>query len=223
MFGFFIGLNQKDIRYRRGVVRIVDGNVLGEGIRHLLGVVKILHSDLHGIFAVGKRKALLVDEGAADVDGIFDHGAVEGHFGEVTDFVALSENGLYFDCGFELSGGELLVDYGGAVEGDGILDEWIVTWHAIGRGGEIALNGFVFGDACEGEGEAEQGDENLFHGNDIDGAKVNKKNFFWSKSLYECKKLYFCSGDMAEWSIAAVLKTVKPKGFGGSNPSVSAA
>ena len=34
--------------------------------------------------------------------------------------------------------------------------------------------------------------------------------------------LYFCSGDMAEWSIAAVLKTVKPKGFGGSNPSVSA-
>ena len=33
---------------------------------------------------------------------------------------------------------------------------------------------------------------------------------------------YFCSGDMAEWSIAAVLKTVKPKGFGGSNPSVSA-
>ena len=34
--------------------------------------------------------------------------------------------------------------------------------------------------------------------------------------------LHFCSGDMAEWSIAAVLKTVKPKGFGGSNPSVSA-
>ena len=29
--------------------------------------------------------------------------------------------------------------------------------------------------------------------------------------------MYFCSGDMAEWSIAAVLKTVKPKGFGGSN------
>ena len=40
--------------------------------------------------------------------------------------------------------------------------------------------------------------------------------------MCECKKLYFCSGDMAEWSIAAVLKTVKPKGFGGSNPSVSA-
>ncbi len=34
--------------------------------------------------------------------------------------------------------------------------------------------------------------------------------------------LYFCRGDMAERSIAAVLKTVKPKGFGGSNPSVSA-
>ena len=38
----------------------------------------------------------------------------------------------------------------------------------------------------------------------------------------ERKKSYFCRGDMAEWSIAAVLKTVKPKGFGGSNPSVSA-
>ncbi len=29
-------------------------------------------------------------------------------------------------------------------------------------------------------------------------------------------------GKMAEWSIAAVLKTVDPKGFGGSNPSLSA-
>ncbi len=27
---------------------------------------------------------------------------------------------------------------------------------------------------------------------------------------------------MAEWSIAAVLKTVDPKGSGGSNPSLSA-
>ena len=56
----------------------------------------------------------------------------------------------------------------------------------------------------------------------FDAAKLNKKNFLCSKCLWECKKLYFCSGDMAEWSIAAVLKTVKPKGFGGSNPSVSA-
>jgi hypothetical protein len=30
------------------------------------------------------------------------------------------------------------------------------------------------------------------------------------------------SGGLAEWSIAAVLKTVKPQGFGGSNPSPSA-
>ena len=29
-------------------------------------------------------------------------------------------------------------------------------------------------------------------------------------------------GKMAEWSIAAVLKTVDLKGFGGSNPSLSA-
>lgn len=36
------------------------------------------------------------------------------------------------------------------------------------------------------------------------------------------ENVYLCRGDMAERSIAAVLKTVKPKGFGGSNPSVSA-
>lgn len=29
-------------------------------------------------------------------------------------------------------------------------------------------------------------------------------------------------GEMAEWSIAAVLKTVGPQGPGGSNPSLSA-
>ena len=49
-----------------------------------------------------------------------------------------------------------------------------------------------------------------------------EKSFFSGKNATKGKMLYFCSGDMAEWSIAAVLKTVKPKGFGGSNPSVSA-
>lgn len=29
-------------------------------------------------------------------------------------------------------------------------------------------------------------------------------------------------GEVAEWSIASVLKTEEPKGFGGSNPSLSA-
>ena len=32
----------------------------------------------------------------------------------------------------------------------------------------------------------------------------------------------FVPGRMAEWSIAAVLKTVEPQGSGGSNPSLSA-
>ena len=32
----------------------------------------------------------------------------------------------------------------------------------------------------------------------------------------------FFLGEVAEWSIAAVLKTVDPKGSGGSNPSLSA-
>ena len=30
------------------------------------------------------------------------------------------------------------------------------------------------------------------------------------------------NGEVAEWSIAAVLKTVDPQGSGGSNPSLSA-
>jgi hypothetical protein len=38
----------------------------------------------------------------------------------------------------------------------------------------------------------------------------------------EQKKIYFCGGEMAEWSIAAVLKTVEGKTSGGSNPSLSA-
>ncbi len=33
---------------------------------------------------------------------------------------------------------------------------------------------------------------------------------------------YFCAGEMAEWSIAAVLKTVEGNTSGGSNPSLSA-
>ena len=34
--------------------------------------------------------------------------------------------------------------------------------------------------------------------------------------------LYFCGGELAEWSIEAVLKTVECNSSGGSNPSLSA-
>jgi hypothetical protein len=44
-----------------------------------------------------------------------------------------------------------------------------------------------------------------------------KKNFLKNKKYF-----YFCSGEMAEWSIAAVLKTVEVQASGGSNPSLSA-
>jgi hypothetical protein len=37
--------------------------------------------------------------------------------------------------------------------------------------------------------------------------KIQKKN---KLILQNRKCLYFCSGEMAEWSIAAVLKTVEP-------------
>lgn len=40
--------------------------------------------------------------------------------------------------------------------------------------------------------------------------------------LHITKKVYICSGEVAEWSIATVLKTVVPRGTGGSNPSFSA-
>ena len=43
------------------------------------------------------------------------------------------------------------------------------------------------------------------------------------KDLAESKIRYtFALGEMAEWSIAAVLKTVEVKASGGSNPSLSA-
>ena len=43
-----------------------------------------------------------------------------------------------------------------------------------------------------------------------------QKNFDYRKLLY------FCTGEMAEWSNAAVLKTVEGHTSGGSNPSFSA-
>ena len=56
------------------------------------------------------------------------------------------------------------------------------------------------------------------------------KNFLYflqnSLILLRMSEIYYTFvrffGKMAEWSIAAVLKTVDLKGFGGSNPSLSA-
>src|SRR5690606_39782651 len=44
------------------------------------------------------------------------------------------------------------------------------------------------------------------------------RNKFWQHYLF----FYFCSGELAEWSNAAVLKTVNCHRIGGSNPSLSA-
>ena len=49
----------------------------------------------------------------------------------------------------------------------------------------------------------------------------------FNNSKFACKKkiAYLCTvhlGEMAEWSIAAVLKTVEGHTSGGSNPSLSA-
>ena len=48
---------------------------------------------------------------------------------------------------------------------------------------------------------------------------VIKKNRIKKNGI---KLVYFCGGEVAEWSIAAVLKTVGVKASGGSNPSLSA-
>ena len=44
------------------------------------------------------------------------------------------------------------------------------------------------------------------------------KNIWWLKK----KPILLSFGEVAEWSIAAVLKTVVLRGTGGSNPSLSA-
>ena len=49
-----------------------------------------------------------------------------------------------------------------------------------------------------------------------------KKIIFFEKLLLGMKNLYLCSGEMAERSNAAVLKTVVQQCTGGSNPSFSA-
>ena len=47
------------------------------------------------------------------------------------------------------------------------------------------------------------------------------QNKTWHKHSGK-KRSYRLFGEMAEWSIAAVLKTVELRGSGGSNPSLSA-
>ena len=48
------------------------------------------------------------------------------------------------------------------------------------------------------------------------------EKFFWAEIVGCGKSRTFAAGEMAEWSIAAVLKTVDLNGSGGSNPSLSA-
>ena len=49
--------------------------------------------------------------------------------------------------------------------------------------------------------------------------KKSFKNIWWFRK----NAILLSSGEVAEWSIAAVLKTVELRGSGGSNPSLSAA
>ena len=54
--------------------------------------------------------------------------------------------------------------------------------------------------------------------NKSDDKKKNLQEVYY----FSKKSSYLCGGGLAEWSNAAVLKTVVPKGTGGSNPSASA-
>ena len=51
---------------------------------------------------------------------------------------------------------------------------------------------------------------------------ADSKNSRTFASLFKTSALAKRFGEMAEWSIAAVLKTVVLRGTGGSNPSLSA-
>ena len=51
-------------------------------------------------------------------------------------------------------------------------------------------------------------------------AAVTAALLIWAGKPVNIKQ--FVSGEVAEWSKAAVLKTVDPQGSGGSNPSLSA-
>ncbi len=53
--------------------------------------------------------------------------------------------------------------------------------------------------------------------------KIEKSMFFFALSIGgKEKRCTFAAGEMAEWSNAVVLKTIVPRGTGGSNPSFSA-
>ncbi len=55
-------------------------------------------------------------------------------------------------------------------------------------------------------------------------SRLTEKKVGISTVLLQVKQklYYFCRGEMAEWSNAAVLKTVEGHTSGGSNPSLSA-
>ena len=64
---------------------------------------------------------------------------------------------------------------------------------------------------------------NIFHLSTHKGIKYHKKIQLFAKNFANLKKgSTFVPGKMAEWSNAAVLKTVDLHGSGGSNPSLSA-
>ena len=53
----------------------------------------------------------------------------------------------------------------------------------------------------------------------------NKKNNYTFAIAFRNESMYLITsyhGEMVEWSITTVLKTVVPRGTGGSNPSLSA-
>ena len=221
--GFAIRLHQQDVRYCRSIRRIGNCNGLCRGIRLLIRIIKVFHCDLHVIFTIGQRETLLVDESAQDQRRIGCYGTIEGFLGEIAHLVTLFEDGLNLDSSLELTRFKLLINHRRTVKSNGILDKRGSSRNIIGGGRKERFHGLVLCNARGNHRHTNEQKKYSFHSIGFDAANINKKNFFDGFACRERKKLYFCSGDMAEWSIAAVLKTVKPKGFGGSNPSVSAA
>ena len=113
--GVHLGLletfHQENIRNGRLVGWEVHNHGLFRLERNLLGIIQVLDRDLHGIFSVFEREALLIDEGTADFRRVGYDGTVKGDLGVVANFVTLFKDGLHFHGRLVFTRLELVIDH----------------------------------------------------------------------------------------------------------------
>ena len=144
-------VEQQDVGHSGSAFGVVKIHRDGLG-RQGHAAVHVGDADLHLVFTVVQRKALLVDEGAREVGGIRYHGAVEGHLGE-RSLLPFAEHRSDFDRCLEPAWLKLFINRRPAVEGDGVLHIGSHAWHGIGRSRKIGLQllSFHLGLACKSD------------------------------------------------------------------------